>query len=80
MLCRYSYETLVHRSTDNNLVRNVSTKVASNVVTTVFLLQMTDESHSQLCCRPVARIFEVRCCVIASEAILGQNHSHTIAT
>ena len=49
VLCRYSYETIVHRSTDNNLVRTVIPKVASNIVTTVFLLQMTDESHSKLC-------------------------------
>ena len=40
---------IVHRSTDYNLVRNVSPKVASNVVTTMFLLQMTNESHSKLC-------------------------------
>ena len=30
-------------------------------------------------CSP-GKFSEVRCCVIASEAILGQNHSHTIAT
>ena len=45
-------ETIVHKSIDlvySILVRTESSKVASIVVTTVFLLQTTNGSHSKLC-------------------------------